>query len=358
LVVMESSRNFGSFLAVGAIFLASSAALADVKAGVDAWAAGDYKAAIGEWQGPAQRGDPDAQFNLAQAYKLGRGVEQDLAKAETQYRMAADKGHLQAADNYGLLLFQRGERANAMPYIIAASDRGDPRAQYILGLAHFNGDVAPKDWVRGYALVSLAHQAGLPQAIPALKQMDEFIPLEQRQASVPLAAELRVKANTLQASEAAARDLGTPPRPPATASPATAGADFTLPPSPPAVTTPSPKGWIEVPPPAPGPVAQPPSPAPAPASIAKPAPAPRPAPAAAPQGPWRVQLGAFGVRGNAERLWSQIGSRSELAGKRKILVPAGQLTKLQAGGFASEAQATSACGKLKAAGHACLVVKD
>jgi cell division septation protein DedD len=280
--------------------------------------------------------------------------------------MAADSGHLQAADNYGLLLFQRGERVNAMPYIIAASDRGDPRAQYILGLAHFNGDNAPKDWVRAYALVSLAHQAGLPQAVPALKQMDEYVPLEQRQESVPLAAELRVKANTLQASEAAARNLGAPHKPIEAGSPATAGADYTLPPSRPAVATASPKGWTEVPPPSPEPVAQPPSPVPA--QVAKPAPAPQPAPAqiarpapapaAAAQGPWRVQLGAFGVPGNAERLWSQVSSRAELAGKRKVLFRVGELTKLQAGGFASQSDAASACGKLKAAGFACLVAKD
>ena len=57
---------------------AASPVLADVKAGVDAWARGDYEAAIREWRGLASTGDPDAQFNMAQAYRLGRGVEQDL----------------------------------------------------------------------------------------------------------------------------------------------------------------------------------------------------------------------------------------------------------------------------------------
>ena len=63
-----------------------------------------------------------------------------------------------------MLLFQRGERAKALPYVSAASDRGDPRAQYLLGIANFNGDNVPKDWVRAYALVTLAQQQGLPQA--------------------------------------------------------------------------------------------------------------------------------------------------------------------------------------------------
>ncbi|MDE0945777.1 MAG: hypothetical protein OSA39_02875, partial [Sphingobium sp.] len=52
-------------------------AMADVKAGVDAWQQGDYAKAVGEWRPLALAGDPDAQFNMGQAYKLGRGVQPD-----------------------------------------------------------------------------------------------------------------------------------------------------------------------------------------------------------------------------------------------------------------------------------------
>src|ERR1700712_2990213 len=90
-------------------FAVASPALADVKAGVDAWSRGDYQRAIAEWKGPADHGDADAQFNLGQAYKLGRGVSPDLAKAEELFAKAAQHGHIQASDNLGLLLFQRGE---------------------------------------------------------------------------------------------------------------------------------------------------------------------------------------------------------------------------------------------------------
>ena len=56
-------------------------AFAGVKEGVDAWLAGDYAKAVAEWKAPAAAGDPDAQFNLGQAYKLGRGVPQDTNAA-------------------------------------------------------------------------------------------------------------------------------------------------------------------------------------------------------------------------------------------------------------------------------------
>ncbi|MBU1463471.1 MAG: SEL1-like repeat protein, partial [Alphaproteobacteria bacterium] len=76
-------------VAVGAMIGIAAPAMADVKTGVDAWQQGDYAKAIGEWRPLAQNGDPDAQFNLGQAYKLGRGVQPDLNAAMDWYRKAA-----------------------------------------------------------------------------------------------------------------------------------------------------------------------------------------------------------------------------------------------------------------------------
>ena len=170
----------GTCLALAAMLLSAPVA-ADVRDGVAAWERGDYAAAVAEWQGPAAAGDPDAMFNMGQAYRLGRGVPEDMGRAEELYQAAARAGHVQAADTYGLMLFQDGRREAALPYVQAASTRGDPRAQYLLGIAHFNGDLVERDWERAYALLTLANGAGLPQAGPAIAQMDELIPIEQRQ---------------------------------------------------------------------------------------------------------------------------------------------------------------------------------
>jgi cell division protein FtsN len=86
------------------------------------------------------------------------------------------------------------------------------------------------------------------------------------------------------------------------------------------------------------------------------APAPKPtvaAPRAA--GKWRVQLGAFGVAANADRMWSQLGKHVALSGTAKALVPSGGLTRLLATGFSSEAEAARACAALKRDGHACVI---
>ena len=328
-----------SALSAGAAVLALVAvpAVADVKAGVDAWSAGDYATAVAEWQGPASAGDPDALFNMAQAYRLGRGVDADINRARQLYQQAADKGHIKAADNYGLLLFQQGQQDSAMPLIRAASDRGDPRAQYVLGLAHFNADYAEKDWIRAYALMTLSNGSGLPQASTALAQMDQYIPLTQRQRAQVLARQIEEQSQQRRAAQLAAIDLGTREAPPARPAPQPAVQ--------PVITAPA--AAAAAPAPVQVAVAQPSRPAPVPVSQR---PAPQPA-----AGTWRVQLGAFGVAGNADRLWSQVSSNPALAGTRKRLVPGGNVTRLQAVGFASRSAAQAACDTLKRQGQGCIV---
>lgn len=372
-IALRTGLTAGALALAGLLMSVATPALADVKTGVDAWAAGDYATAVREWSGPAAQGDPDAQFNMAQAYRLGRGVEADPRQAEALYAAAAAQGHLKAADNYGLLLFQDGRREEAMPYVRAASDRGDPRAQYLVGVAHFNGDLVEKDWVRAYALVTLANGTGLPQARAALAQMDEYIPLDQREQAQVLAQRLDAQANANRMQQLATVDLErgpvqtamapqpvpSAPQPPMvllapTATPVTtvaasqAGADYTLPQQ--AAPTPVPATTRTT-------VAQAPVQAPAPALVAATTPPASASTGAAMTGPWKLQLGAFGQAGNADRLVERLSGRPALAGARLVKEPAGRLTKVMAAGYASRAAAQQACNALKSGGQDCLVTQ-
>src|SRR5690606_27540838 len=105
-------------------------------AGVEKWRNGDYAGAVAEWRDPAAQGDPDALFNLAQAYKLGRGVPEDMDRARDLFRQAAERGHAPAGVNLGLILFQQNEREAAIPWLEKGAARGEPRALYVLGIAH------------------------------------------------------------------------------------------------------------------------------------------------------------------------------------------------------------------------------
>lgn len=332
------------FLGTAALLLLGQPAFADVKDGVDAWTRGDFARAVKEWRGPALKGDPDAQFNLAQAYKLGRGVPADLAQAEQWYAKAAAQGHPQAVTNYGLALFQNGRRQEAVKWLEQSAARGEARAQFVLGTMLFNGDAVSKDWVRAYALMTRASSSGLPQASQTLAQMDKYVSLQDRQRGLEMA-------RTIEAQAARAPVTATTV---AAAAPAAAVTAARSAPAAPARTTPT----------TPAPVRSAPAPAPvraAPMSTAPAAP-PRPAavaparpatPVAAPatSGGWRVQLGAFRESGGAQALWSQV--RAKFPGRTPEYVQAGAVTKLLVGPYASSAEATRACSAVKS----CLPVK-
>jgi TPR repeat protein len=316
-------------IGAAALLLVAAPAAADVKTGVDSWAKGEFVAAVREWRPLAEAGDPDAQFNLGQAYKLGRGVPLDLAMAQSWYRRAAAKGHAQAEDALGLTLFQDGKKAEALPYLEKSAARDEKRAQLVLGTMLFNGDGITRDWPRAYALMTRSSQQGLPQAGQTLAQMDQYISPEQRQQGTIMAGE--IAQNAKMAAVAAP-----PPAPPPASRPATSRPVRTTP------VAPSSAGATYAAPDAPAPRPAPPAPKPAPVKAA----APKPARG----GAWRIQLGAFKDEGNAQALWSRVGGRT---GGSVSYVRGGGITRLQATGFASKAAAQAACRK---SGVSCVVV--
>ncbi|GLI99577.1 SPOR domain-containing protein [Sphingobium sp. BS19] len=313
----------------GAMF--SGPAQADVKTGVDAWTQGDYVKAVNDWRPLANAGDADAQFNLGQAYKLGRGVPMDVPIALEWFRKASEQGHLRAEDNYGLLLFQQNRREEALPYIRKSAERGEARSQYILGTALFNGEFVTKDWVQAYALMTRASASGLSQATASLEQMNNYIPADQRKKGLALASELE-KRNAM--TLAAATKALDPPMP---------------------VLRPAPKSIksAAIPP------SEPAKPVQVAAAPVKPKVAPAPKPAAAtPSGEWRIQLGAFGEESRATALWATLSKKvSGLSAYQPFYVKGGAVTRLQVGPLPSSAEAEKLCQSVKATGNVCIPKK-
>lgn len=332
---------------------AANMAAGDVKAGVEAWTNGDYVTAVKAWRQPALDGDADAQFNMGQAYKLGRGVAMSLGTALEWFGKASRQGHIKASDNYGLVLFQMGRREEAMPHVKTSAERGEPRAQYILGTALFNGQMVEKDWVRAYALMSRSAAAGIPAAARSLSQMEQYIPLDQRQQGTALAARLEKQESANRDRQlagfvvpggvpvTAAKPVAVPPsRAPAAAS-APAMTPDDLPGYQPSVGAPGTSYS------APGEQV--------PAVAAVRAPVPQPAPASTASGDWRIQLIAAGNQDEAEA-YADMAERKlpELGSLQYYLdFSAKPYVRLQAGPFASKAAADAMCGKTTTVGLAC-----
>ena len=273
-----------------------------VTAGIEAWRRNDYAAAVSIWRPLAEAGDPDAAFNLGQAYRLGRGVPINLSAAQTWLQRAADKNHVEAQGTLGLLLFDSGNRPGGLRWLKSAAEKGDARALLVYGTALFNGDGVQQDPVLAYAYVSRAAAQGLAPAKTTLAQMDQLLPVAQRQKGVAIALSMARTQAPIQKPLAKA--------PPKAAKPAVAAAT----------------------------------------------PKPPPAAAPSPSGAWRIQLGAFSQRGAAEALFRKLSATGPLAGRKPVLIPVGAMTRLQAGPFESRAAAAAACAALSARGQACFPV--
>ena len=255
-----------------------SAAAQTVRSGIQAWEKGDYKGAVEIWRPLADRGDPGALFNLAQAYRFGRGVPANMATAKGLFERAARAGHVESQTTLGLLLLQSGDQLDALKWLKLAAEAGEPRALLVYGTALINGDGVTQDRLLGYAFVHASAASGLPAAKKSLEALDKlFSAADRREALDSHQVKLRGKR------------------------------------------------------------------APAAASAAK----------AAPAGEWRIQLGAFILKGAAESLYSRLSG--SLGGRKAYYIPVGTATRLQVGPYASRAEASAACARLK--GQDCIVVR-
>lgn len=317
----EGQMKFGSRAAlVAALIMIGGPATAAVKDGVEKWRAGDYKAAVTEWLPFAARGDADALFNMGQAYKLGRGVAQNERIALDYYRKAATRGHGPAQEKLGITLYAQPDgKAEGIRWLEQAAKKNQPRAQYVLGVAHFNGDAVPRNWPLAYAYMLRANNSGVPQSVAALATMNANIPINDRTKGEEIAATMTGGTFTPAASSPVAVANLAPGPAPATVKPVPAAA------SPLAVKTAAA------------------SPVPATTALGK---------------GWRVQLGAFNQKGLAAESWAGLKAAQPtlVAGTEPIYAEAGHIVRLQLGPFASRDDAKRLCQRLQSVGRNCFVI--
>lgn len=266
-----------------------------VRAGIEAWQESNYSAAIAIWRPLADHGDPDAAFNLGQAYRYGRGVPLDLAAAQGWFETAARKGHVAAQATLGLMLFQNGNQTGGLRWLRTAAQKGEPRAMLVYGTALYNGDGMPRDPLLGYAYVNGAAEQNLAQARAALAQLNQILTQDEREKA--LAIDL-ARAEPMPASPVKAEPERAPPKPPRISN--------------------------------------------APAAAKRAA-----KPVIAATGAWRIQLGAFSKKSSAEALFDKLSGKAGLNGRRAFYVPVGAITRLQAGPFETRASAQAACDSVK-----------
>lgn len=102
-------------------------------AGLQAYDQGHYAEAAEEWRAAADAGDLAAARNLGHLYRRGQGVAQDGAAAAESYKIAAEGGLALAQYNLGTLYIQGGpnlpkDRNAAVYWLTLAAQAGVPQA--------------------------------------------------------------------------------------------------------------------------------------------------------------------------------------------------------------------------------------
>ncbi len=116
----------------------------------------------------AEDGSPDAQYRLAMLYIEGEEVPQDYSLAEKWLRRAAEKDHLPAKRELGILMasgaVKGGYDTEAYDMLRGPVDRMDPRSLYYLALMYETGKSVERDLVSAIRLFAFAANFGYPGA--------------------------------------------------------------------------------------------------------------------------------------------------------------------------------------------------
>lgn len=97
----------------------------------------------------AEQGNEEAQNNLGNAYRFGRGIGKDDAEAARWFRKAAEQGHADAQDvlgsSYALGRGVPKDEAEAVRWFRKAAEQGVVVSQYNLGVMYSSGMGVAKD---------------------------------------------------------------------------------------------------------------------------------------------------------------------------------------------------------------------
>jgi len=113
----------------------------------------------------AEAGDVDAQFRVASAYDSGKGAPRNGEEAMKWYRMAAERGHVEAQNSVGSGLQAEKRYEEALPWYEKASTQGHALATNNLAYLYDLGLGVKQDRRKGFELYSRAADLGWVEAM-------------------------------------------------------------------------------------------------------------------------------------------------------------------------------------------------
>lgn len=147
----------------------------DFKDGMKAYQDRDFPKALRLWRALADKGHINAQYNLGILYFQGAGVTKDRKKALELFQKSAKQGFSDAQYHLGLM-YLNGEGVTqsdkeAVKWFREAAEQGDDLAQYSLAAMYLYGKGVKKDLVKAHMWSNLAARQGNKDAEKARDQI-------------------------------------------------------------------------------------------------------------------------------------------------------------------------------------------
>lgn len=159
------------------------AACSDYNMAQQAYQAGDYKVALERFEKLAKAGDVHAQFDLAQMYNQGIGVDANPEQGWLWLRQSANGGNPAAMLEMGMR-FESGVGPEqnfimALSWYRKASEAGNAVARFNIATMYLLGAGVPKDQVKAYGWFKFADKLGSPASQARMEQLEKLMtPLE------------------------------------------------------------------------------------------------------------------------------------------------------------------------------------
>ena len=117
----------------------------------------------------ADKGHVDAMYNYGMMLYKGEGIKKNRTKAAHYLREAADKGQTNAMFTYGMMLFKgdgiKEDKEKACHYVKMAADEGHVDAMFNYGLMLYNGDGVETDKQQASRFYKMAADKGNVEAM-------------------------------------------------------------------------------------------------------------------------------------------------------------------------------------------------
>lgn len=201
---LDLMRKFGPILAAIIIMFFVSRVHADYEAGLDAVFKGDYQTALREFTIAAEEGLDVAQFNLANLYYFGRGVDQDLEQAFKWTEAAAQQGHIAAQANLGSLFLDgsgtQRDVDKGMEWIGAAGRGGHAPSTISMAKMYFDGSPVDRDYVMAHVWASMAKLYEHEEAADLLRRIERRMDSDEMSQARRLYARWQIEPVTLPSS--------------------------------------------------------------------------------------------------------------------------------------------------------------